>query len=373
MNSGGGRGVVGLRMIMRKCKVCGYPRDLTLITEWKESGTILDKKNRLGFRSIIIEADFLSEFTASIEEQLGVPIQHIVYEAQRNSSIEVINSILGRGPAFVTRIPGVKRLVVSLFCRLSVFLGMSYAKVVSYQPGVKGEAVVRNPFHGEMMAAIIVGAFEALEKKPFSHTWKKMGGDDVIIIEPEPSRPEIAQRLTFTIAPPKPGHCTTDLCSRCGMPLAYRDLQWRPDEGIIMDTRRGVRMMLLDIYAPMVVVRELASELGDEVYPMVVQAHKAFSLRHLREEFLPSGKAEDLDAEGLYGEVFKAIILRGQGNPVDHSMEGGRLTVTVENPFNEHLLAGYLSALYELVEGRESAVVWEQLDPSTIRFTVSPA
>ncbi len=360
-------------MIMRKCKVCGYPKDLALVAEWNENGTVLDRNNRLGFRSIIIEADFLTEFTESIEKQLGVPIQHIVYEAQRNSSIEVINSILGRGPAFVTSIPGVKRLVVSLFCRLSVFFGMAYAKVVSYQQGVKGEEIVRNPFHGDMMAAIIVGAFEALEKKPFSHTWKKMGGDDVISIEPEPSRPEIAQRLTFNIAPPKPGHCTTDRCSRCGMPLAYRDLQWRQDEGIIMDTRRGVRMVMLDIYTPMVVVRELASELGDEIYPMVVQAHKTFSLRHLREEFLPSGKAEDLDAEVLYGEVFNAIILRGQGNPVDHSMEDGRFTVTVENPFNEHLLAGYLSALYELTEGRESKVDWEQLDPSTFRFTVTPA
>lgn len=358
-------------MIMRKCKVCGYPRDLALITEWNENGTILDKNNRLGFRSIIIEADFLTEFTERIEEQLGVPIQHIVYEAQRNSSIEVINSILGRAPAFVTRIPGVKRLVVSLFCRLSVFFGMSYAKVVSYQPGVRGEALIRNPFHREMMAAVVVGAFEALEKKPFSHTWKKAGGDDIIIIEPEPSRPEIAQRLTFTVAPTRPGHCSTDLCSRCGMPLAYRDLQWRQDEGMIMDTRRGVRMMLLDIYAPMVVVRELASELGDEIYPMVVQAHKAFSLRHLREEFLPSGKAEDLDTEVLYGEVFNTIILRGQGNPVGHSMEGGKLTVTVENPFNEYLLAGYLSALYELAEDKEACVDWEQLDPSTIRFTIS--
>jgi hypothetical protein len=356
-----------------KCGECGFSRLVWLITRWRDNGTATGISKTLELRSLIIEADFLDEFMASIEERLGVPIGHIVYEAQRNASVDVINGILGRFPAFITRIPGVKRVVVTVFCRMAVVFGMSYAKVVTYKSGVEGEALIRNPFNRELMAAIIVGAFEALEKKPYQHAWRAAKNGEIIHIEPEPSRPEIAQRLALDVAPIKKGHSDIPVCSLCGTPLAYRDLEWRKKEGIVMDTRRGVRMVFIDAYTPEIVVRELASELGDEVIDMVVDAHKAFCLHYLREEFLPCGSVAGAARDALYRDVLDNIIIRGHGNPVQHSFEGETFSVTVENPFSEHFLAAYFSALYELAEGREAQVTWEQLDPSTIRFAVTGA
>ncbi len=358
-------------MGITKCGECGYPRLVWGITRWRDNGTAtgISKIHRTAQHNH--RGGFLNEFMARIEEQLGIPIGHIVYEAQRNASLDVINGILGRFPAFITRIPGVKRAVVTVFCRMAIVFGMSYAKVVTYKSGTEGEALIRNPFNQELMAAIIVGAFEALEKKPYKYCWKPAKRGEIIHIEPEPSRPEIAQRLALDVAPIKKGHSDIPVCSRCGTPLAYRDLEWRKKEGIVMDTRRGVRMVFIDAYTPEIVVRELASELGDEIIDMVVDAHKAFCLHHLREEFLPSGSVAGAARDALYRDVLNNVAIRSHGNPVAYGFEGETFSVTVENSFSEHFLAAYFCALYELAEGVEARVTWEQLDPSTIRFSIT--
>ena len=40
--------------------------------------------------------------------------------------------------------------------------------------------------------------------------------------------------------------------------------------------------------------------------------------------------------------------------------------MTIENPFNEFLLAGFLSALYECAEGVVPEVDWERVDGQTL-------
>ncbi len=140
-----------------------------------------------------------------------------------------------------------------------------------------------------------------------------------------------------------------------------------------MDTRRNVRMVFLDSYTPNVVFRELAKELGDEIYPIIIEAQRSFSLRHLREEFLAGSAVGDTAGkEAFYLAALDTLALRGRGNPVDWSSQGDRFSVVIENPFEEHLLAGHLAAMYELGEGGPAAVTWEELATSTLEFTLVP-
>ncbi len=357
------------------CRECGFPGLLRALSEWNSNGTITSRSTRLEFRNIFIEADFLNGFIAHLEERLDIPLGHVVYEAQRNASVEFTSVFLGRMPVFITRIPGFKRALLTFACRTAIVFGIAYAKVVmvKYRSGKVGEALIRKPFNRDMIAAIVVGAIEALEDQPFGHTWRDAPNGEIIHIEPETSRPDIAVRLGVNLAPVKPGHNDIATCPRCGFPRAYRDLEWRRKEGIIMDVRRGVRMIYIDAYTPMVVIRELVRELGDEVNELVVEAHKAFCLPHLRKEFLRGGGAELPDRDRFCREALDAIIIRAQGNPVEYGFEGDVFRVTVENSFCEHLLAGWLAALYELAEGRKARAAWEYLDLSTIRYTISPA
>jgi hypothetical protein len=358
-------------MRIRKCKACGFPYWLAKSLVWNDNGTITSK-NRADFRTLIIEADYLSEIFRKIEETLGVSIQHIVFEAQRNAAKDVIDGNLDRVRWAIRYVPGVRKLIITYFNRMASWTGQGYAETISYARKGSGKAIIRNPFNRELMAAVVVGALESLGETPYEYHWEKSGNDDVIVVEPTAEHPEISQRLKYTIPPSKPGHRHYQTCPVCGVPLLLKDLEWKENDGLMIDGRNGVRMVILEIYTTSVVMRELANELGEDIFPVIVEAQREFSLSHIKKEFLAGGETSgDLDGDALYSEVLDSIALRGQGNPVNSEIKDGRLTVTVENPFDEHILAGHLSALYELAEGKTPKVTWEPAGPSAVNYTLS--
>ncbi len=358
-------------MRIKKCRICGFPYWLARSLVWNDNGTITSK-NRPDFRTLIIEADHLSRIFRKIEEVLGVSIQHIVFEAQRNAAKDVIDGNIDRMRWAIRHVPGVRRLIITYFNRMASWTGQGYAKTIDFGKDGSGAAIIRNPFNRELMSAVVVGALESLGEQPYGCRWEKRGQDDVIVVEPSGERPEIAERLTYTVPRSKPGGRHYQPCPTCGVPVLLKDMEWREDEGLMFDARSGVRMVILEIYTTGVVLRELARELGDDIYPVIIAAQREFSLEHIQREFLSApGPSGEPDKESLYGDVLDSIALRGQGNPVSREVDGDGLTIVVDNPFDEHLLAGHLSALYELAEGGEPQVSWESNGASSVTYTLT--
>jgi len=232
--------------------------------------------------------------------------------------------------------------------------------------------LIRNPYNRELMAAIILGAFESLEQKPFEHTWMEIDGNDVISITVSAKKPEVSERLAVYMPPLKPGNLSYPRCRVCGVPRELSYLEWNEGEGIIMDTRRNVRMAFLDGFTPTTVFRELEKELGDEIYPVIIKAQKETTHRHLDELRLitPEDRRSPEGSRGIYRRVLAPLPLWGQGNPVRLEQDAGFLQVKVENPYNEHLLAGHMAAIFEAVEGVESEITWNNPDGFTTVFSV---
>jgi hypothetical protein len=359
-------------MALRMCRECGFPFWLSKLIRWNENGTITMVVNP-DYRVVIIESDFLTRLFSRIEDHLGLSILPLVFEAQRNASIVTISSQLNKFPYLAGRWGPNKRIVVHGFCRLSVWLGQAYVKAISYKPGKGGEAIVRNPYNPELMASIILGAFESLERKPFKHTWKKVDGDDVISVTVTDQRPQISERLKLDYPPIKPGHFFMPRCPSCGTPRELAYLRWNEEEGTIVDNRRNTRMTFLDGFVPTVVFRELEKELGEDIYPLIMQAEKEYTHRWIRELGIAgegTGVLPRRERESIYENALALLPLRGQGNPVDYKYGYEGLTVIVENPYNEHLLAGQMAALFEVAEGKEADVDWYCPDLSSIVFTV---
>ncbi len=61
----------------------------------------------------------------------------------------------------------------------------------------------------------------------------------------------------------------------------------------------------------------------------------------------------------------------GHGMPVKIVHEAGQTVITVDNPFEERLIAGYLVAGYQLVEGEECAIKWSFTEPGRVVYTIS--
>lgn len=358
---------------MRKCKKCGFPLMLSKLIRWNENGTITMLKNP-DQRAVIIEADFLTRLFSHIEEGLGISIARLVFEAQRNASVHTIDSQLSKFPYRGARWGSLsKRLSVHLFCRLAVWLGQAYAEVITYHPGRGGEAVIRNPYNRELMAAIILGAFESLEKKPFQHAWKKVGEEDVISVTVATKRPDISSRLDLEHPRLKPGNLFIPKCPSCKMPRELAYLEWREEKGLIIDKRRDARVVFLDAYVPTIVFRELAKELGEDIFPIIIQAEKENARRRIEQLRMTdkrSGILPRKERDSIYEYALASLPQRGQGNPVHYKYDYIGLQVTVDNPYNEHFLAGSIAALFEAVEGVESVVEWESPEPSSIVFSV---
>ncbi len=343
------------------------------IIRWNANGTITERMMP-DLRAVLMEADLFNTLFARIEDKMGISISHLVFEAQRNAAKEVIDGVLNRFPFSLARLGPNRRAVVRVFCTVAVVTGQSYARALRYRPGQGGEAVIRNPYNRELMAAIVLGAFESLERMPFEHTWAEIDGEDVIVISASREKPEISERLAVRMPPLKPGDLSFPRCRICGVPRELSYLRWVEEEGIIVDTRRDVRMAFLDGFTPTTVFRELEKELGEDIYPLIIAAQKEATHRHLddlklitREDRMSPG-----GSRAIYERIMASLPLFGQGNPVSLRMEGGRLEVAVENPYNDHLLAGHMAAIYEAVEGVESEVEWDKPDPFTVVFTVRP-
>jgi len=357
----------------RRCRLCGIPRRISHIHRWMSNGTIVNTRMP-GIRQVFMEADFLPELRRRISEGLGFPINRIFYEAERNSVRITVEAFL-KGPLLriPVRIPVFRRAAVHYFNNLARETGTAHSKTVRYRSGKYGLALMHNPFDLDLMAAVVVGAFEALENKPFRSFWKKENGAYLLRVEVEEKKPEFSKRLEVKREPVKEGNLRLHSCPRCGLPAELSHLEWLEEEGMIIDRRRGIRMINLDGYTSRLVIRELVRELGETVIPIIVDAQRDYTLKMLEDLGVRSRLDEDQRRESLQ-DMLSLLPLYGWGMATDvEYLPGSTLRVWVDNPFDDHLIAGRLAAFYEVAEGKRARVEWRETDPSSTTYILSSA
>jgi len=260
---------------------------------------------------------------------------------------------------------------------VGVITGQCHSETLAYKPGQYGIARIRNPFNFGLMAANVVGAFETLEGVPFKHSWEEESSDAYIIrVEPTGERPEIAERMNLAYAPMFPGNLSHTRCPRCKVPLALSShLKWMENEGTILDTRTGARVVMLDGYMVTTVFREMVQELGEEVNDLLVDAQREWTVDHVAQLGLMevAGAVSDEELEKSYKEYLKNMPLYGIGNPVAFSMEDSSIKVMVENPYEVHIIAGTLQGLREALEKSKSSVTWEEKARGSVEYIVTPS
>ncbi len=358
-------------MRFRRCPICGVPKIVGRLNRWKPNGTVVNLGNPR-YRQIFFEAELLPELRKRISEGLGFPVNRIFYEAERNAVREVVQGLL-QNPArraFLHILP-FKRGVVRFFHQLSALTGTAHSRTVEYRPGKYGVARLRNPWDLDLMAAVVVGAFEALEGCPYRAFWKKDGEEYLLRVEAVEHKPEISERLEVEYPPLREGNFRHHVCPRCGVPLQIRNLEWREEEGIIMDRRRGTRMINWEAHSVSKVISELVRELGEEVAPIIVEAERHRTLRMLEELGLLS--YSEMERVQFLQEMLAQLPVYGYGlaSEVEHT-SGGILRVWVDNPYDELLMAGRLGAFYQAVEGKKARIEWSEAGASRVSYLLSP-
>lgn len=360
-------------MKYRRCRMCGIPVRIGRVHRWMTNGTIVNARVP-EIRQVFMEADFMPELRTRISEGLGFPVNRIFYEAERNSVRITVEALLS-GPLlrFAARIPAFRRAAVHYFNNLAWQTGTANSRTVAYRSGRYGLALMHNPFDLDLMAAVVVGAFEALERKPFRSFWKKDNGAYLLRVEVAEEKPELSGRLEVEGEVLKEGDLHLRSCPRCGLPLELSHLEWREEEGMIIDRRRGIRMINLDGYTFRLVNRELVRELGEAVIPIIIDAKRDYTLKMLEELGMRSGEDEEVRREALR-DMLSLLPLYGWGMASEMEYApGSTLRVWVDNPFDEYLIAGRLAAFYEMAEGKRARVEWRNSGPASITYVLAPS
>ncbi len=309
---------------MIACKECGFPRVHKYFIQWNDNGTMTLRFNP-NFRVLIIEADFFTKLVTAIEDELSLPVRQMMFETQRDASRVVIGADLSSFHGLGKKRP-FKWISIRFLDSLAGYNGMCFSHSIGYRPGREYGSIIRNSYDRELMAANIMGALEVLDGVAWRHEWQRKGNDDYLYAKPDTHTPQPVLSVPREGAPLKPGNRHIERCPRCDTPLAMRDFKWMQDEGIIMDIRKGVRMIFNDFYTCSVILEELSRELGPAFAPIVVDTQRALFIRHIWEEFMSRHRGiEQPPKHELYNQVLETLALRGQGNPVEHSIEEGRV------------------------------------------------
>ena len=357
-------------MHYRRCSVCGVPKIVSRLNSWMPNGTIVSRGDQR-IRQVFVDADLLPETRRRISEGLGFPVNRIFYEAERNSARIVVAALLQSQAIRMTlRIPPLKYGAVRFFNNMAWMTGTASSRTVEYHAGKYGVARMRNPWDLDLMAAVVVGAFEALEGKPLRSFWKKEDAEYLLRVEVTESKPELSARLEVEYPPVKEGGYRHHRCPRCGVPLEIRHMEWQEDEGLIIDKRRGIRMLNWEGFTLSLVARELIRELGDEVIPIIVGAERDYTMKML--EDLGLTKPSEEMRRDLLQEMLSLLPLYGQGLATDvEYTSGGVLRVWVDNPYSEYFMAGRLAAFYEAMEGKRARVDWSEAGPSSVSYILA--
>jgi len=369
---------------IKTCKECGVPSLIAKGYAWDSGGTIISKRNA-GLRSVIFETEAFNRVFASIEELIGMPIDHLIVESKRRWAREIQEATfpawmrklmvlsmdhltgdnfwgktVGKPITAVARYFNVKVNDLASAMGLSVItLGGMWERGEKYP---HRENIIRNPYSLPLSLGENLGATEGWEQRDMQNRCEEIAKNTYRVTTFEGKHPvELKERLQVKRYPVKPGDITYQRCASCGVPKDISRLEWDYAEGIITDPDQGRRVAFTDAFSLEAVFEDLEAELGEDIQKAIIAGQRL----HSRETAETDERLEE-------SRLKKMLALHGLGNLKRFEMEEGRLEATVENTILQLLVVGMLQAAFELGMGAGSSTcVWEVTQAGELNLTLS--
>lgn len=373
---------VDLMLPAIRCPLCGFPLRVCGQIRLRGNGTISPVLIKSFMRIVLIPTGLYDRLTWVLEESLGIPIGHILFEAQRNINRSIIDSFSKVIPFFrlLNKSDLTRRIIVEGLNRAGVILGAGYGTRVEYVPDESVVFRVRNPYNINLAVANVLGTMESFEGHPYDYEISDEGNQSYLVKSKRTSdKPAISERLHIekpVLIRGSKGNIKYEKCRLCRTPRVFSSrFTWIDDEGIIIDTQSDTRVVVMDGFLLNTVLRELVKELGEEVYSMLVSAQRDWTMEHVGKLGLAPGESnlKEKEFEGAFKDYLDDLPVFGYGNPVLFTVDGSSVEVIVENPFQEEVIAGTLQGLYQVFSGLECRISWETIRKATVSYSIEPA
>lgn len=327
-------------------------------------------------RMVFLSASMYDDIVDNLNLEVGVPIWHLVYESYRNvgrMSLETMfeeNSLLNR----LRKYKWMRQIVGLFFNELATVMGYCLSRTGERLSDTSHTAYIKNPFNLYCVAGSVVSALEALRGIPYDCTWEELCLNEYMItVNVIGKRPEICERLIDEPPTVAEGAVSLERCRSCGMPLRAAELfEWKKDEGKMINRKSDDRWCAFVSTTLPPIIRELARELGDNIYDSLITSQCKWTISHLdrlgvidADSILDNEKAEEAFLK--YLDDFPVF---GYGNPTVIDEEDGSCSITIENPFFIEMIAGILLGLYRGLIAAEAEIKWKTLDENKVTYTL---
>jgi hypothetical protein len=359
---------------MRKCRICGFPRRFAGFLEWHSDGTLIGSlKPRIPV--MFLEVSEWDSIFGELSGTLGISIDHIVIKAQKNIGKGVYEMMKTEHMRFdIKRIPNSRILRPGWLAKAALWvsrndfagLGAGRPHIVGYRAGESMTLRFTDPCLNPMIVGNSLGVYESIERMPGSRAeYSLENGDLVIHMTPSGMKDESEERLYLEEVIPGTGILNFDRCPLCNVPMEFAGaIEWDIERGIIRNPLTGERLEVMAVQSVNAVLRELESELGEEIVQILYDAQKRFSLDKLEGQ-------RTKDPGSFWEGYLGGMALNGLGYPERFEETGGSVSVEILNAYNRDLYAARISAGVEKIAGRRSRIEWDRKERHHSKYRIT--
>lgn len=366
-------------MGLPRCRKCGLPRRLSRGYIWPGNGTIISRRDPT-MRMIFFESAYYPYMWSELENRLEVGISEIYIRGQKASVRDYLDrNVLYGWRRFIVRCLPFPVVIQRVINELALF-GFGRLELLTYRRHRVVLVRVTNPFDIISLAWGAKGFCELVDEGPFEIAWFRDGDDYLLTAVPLTAYREMGEeerqavqalreakrelsdvRREFSAA-----QGGLESCRACGLPSLLTELEWREEKGVIYHRNRGTRIIFSSGHVLLSIVRELERLTGEKLEPLILEITKNYHLKSMPDV-----------SERSEGEIYRELVNRlkawGYGLPLTHSFGTGHLEITIGNPFYPPRVVGYIAAVFETVEGRESEISYRFPEPNVLRLEIGTA
>jgi ribosomal protein L37E len=359
---------------MKKCKDCGFPEKIGRYFDWRSDGTITSTdRARARSRVAILDVEEFERLFSDLSGSLGISIDRLLIQAQKSIGKELyanlpVKHVKGLPASRLFRPVFLAKLMARVVAGNTAALGGGTFRLERYRPG--RELVVRfiNPVVVPRVVGNTLGIYESVEDMRGSHVEYEFEGPDLMIRmshgDEEPEL-ETERRLYLEESRPAEGPLAYERCGRCGVPLDMaRMLEWHIKEGSIINRHTGRRELIIAVQSMNAILRELESELGEDLTSLIYEHQKAFTL-----ERLDGSSPGELDE--FWDKYLKEMGMRGLGYPKSFRRRDRSVSVGIANSYNVDLYAAKVAAAFEKTTALPSRIKWGEREHELADYTIS--
>ncbi|MBU1669472.1 MAG: hypothetical protein KKF41_14465 [Actinobacteria bacterium] len=358
---------------MRSCTECGLPRKFSRTFDWRSDGTIVGRNLKVESRIIFLESSELQGLFDDLSAILGVPIDPILIEAEKN----IGNAIYWNTPLRLLRfVPYWNWMRPAWLAKTSVRLmrgdvaglGGGAISADAYKAGDSMVLRYANPCFVPRTVGTSLGIYESIEGIRGADYQYAYEGGDLVITMSHPRRtsePLAETRLRLDPVCFGEGPLLYERCGRCGAPLEVcRAMEYDLEGGMITNRLTGKRELVGGVQSIAACIRELEVELGEDVLNLLFACQKEITRWQLERDYGPPG-------EGFRDRCLLEFALRGLGYPTTLEQDGDSVTIEIFNAYDQTLYAARLAAVVECETGGVADVEWSARHKQRAAYTIT--